>query len=81
MNRKTFWLLITVIAVACIVLPAVSSAYNALNSDNKDKGQAVEKKESVEKTTEENNEETSEEKTENKNEEEDTQEVTPNGPE
>ena len=35
MNRKTFWLLITVIAVACIVLPAVSSAYNALNSDKK----------------------------------------------
>ena len=81
MNRKTFWLLITVIAVACIVLHAVSSAYNALNSDNKDKGQAVEKKESVEKTTEENNEVTTEEKTENKNEEENTQEVTPNGPE
>ncbi|HAF18026.1 MAG: LysM peptidoglycan-binding domain-containing protein [Thermacetogeniaceae bacterium] len=62
MNRKTFWLLITVIAVACIVLPAVSSAYNALNSDNK--GQAVDKQDIEEKKTEE---EKNEEKTEEKN--------------
>lgn len=62
MNRKTFWLLITVIAIACIVLPAVSSAYNALNSDNKDQGQAVEKKEIKEKKTEVNKENDSNEK-------------------
>ncbi len=64
MSRKTFWLLITVIAVACIVLPAVSSAYNALNSDNKDKGQSVENKDIQEKITEK---EKTEEKTGEKN--------------
>ena len=54
MSRKIFWLLITVIAVACIVLPAVTSAYNNLKSDNI--GQTVDKQDIEETITEEINE-------------------------
>ncbi len=50
MNRKTFWLLITVIAIACIVLPAASSAYNALTKDKS--GQVADKQDAEEKDEE-----------------------------